>query len=166
MCLPSPSLFHFLFCFTHCEEQHVMSGTVERPMWEGTAASCPVMWLSLGADPTAQLDLHILQPWQLDLASQETLRQNHPAKSLPDFWPQETSCCLVTKSCPILCNPMDCSPPGSSVHGISQARILEWVDISFSRRSSQPRDQTRASPAWQVDSVPLSHLGSYWDSDG
>ena len=34
----------------------------------------------------------------------------------------------VTKSCPTLCNPMDCSPPGSSVHGISQARILEWVD--------------------------------------
>ena len=40
------------------------------------------------------------------------------------------------------CNPMDCSPPGSSVHGISQARILEWVAIAFSRGSSQPRDQT------------------------
>ena len=41
-------------------------------------------------------------------------------------------CCLVAKSCPPLCDPMDCSPPGSSVHGISQARILEWVAISFS----------------------------------
>ena len=40
--------------------------------------------------------------------------------------------CLVTQSCLILCNPMDCSLPGSSVHGISQARILEWVAISFS----------------------------------
>ena len=40
------------------------------------------------------------------------------------------------------CNPMDYSPPGSSVHGILQARILEWVPISFSRGSSQPRDQT------------------------
>ena len=39
---------------------------------------------------------------------------------------------LVARSCPTLCNPMDCSPPGSSVHGISQARILEWVAISFS----------------------------------
>ena len=39
-------------------------------------------------------------------------------------------------------DPMDCSPPGSSVHGISQARILEWVAISFSRGSSQIRDQT------------------------
>ena len=40
---------------------------------------------------------------------------------------------------------MDCSPPGSSVHGVSQARILEWVAISFSRKSSGPRDQTRVS---------------------
>ena len=45
---------------------------------------------------------------------------------------------LVTQSCPILCHPMDCSPPGSSVHGILQAIVLEWVAISFSRRSSQP----------------------------
>ena len=43
---------------------------------------------------------------------------------------------LVAKSCLTLCNPMDCSPPGSSVHGILQARILEWVAIPFSRGSS------------------------------
>ena len=42
---------------------------------------------------------------------------------------------LVTKSCPTLSDPMDCSPPGSYIHGISQARILEWVAISFSRGS-------------------------------
>ena len=42
----------------------------------------------------------------------------------------------VTQSCPTFCDPMDCSPPGSSVHGIFQARILEWVAISFSRGSS------------------------------
>ena len=41
---------------------------------------------------------------------------------------------------PTLCDPLDCSLPGSSVHGISQARILEWVDISYSRRSSRPGD--------------------------
>ena len=52
---------------------------------------------------------------------------------------------LVTPSCPILCNPMDCSPPGSSVHGIFQARILEWVAIPFSRGSSLPRDRTQVS---------------------
>ena len=45
-------------------------------------------------------------------------------------------CCLITKLCPILFDPMDCSPPGSSVPGISQARILEWVAISFSGGSS------------------------------
>ena len=47
--------------------------------------------------------------------------------------------------CPTLCNPLDCSPPGYSVHGILQARILEWVAISYSRGSSQPRDQTHIS---------------------
>ena len=44
-----------------------------------------------------------------------------------------------------LCHPMDCNPPGSSVYGIFQARILEWAAISFSRGSSQPRDRTRVS---------------------
>ena len=44
-----------------------------------------------------------------------------------------------------LCNPIDCCPPGSSVHGIFQARILEWVAISFSRGSSRPRDWTQVS---------------------
>ena len=43
---------------------------------------------------------------------------------------------LVTQSCLTLCDPMDCSPPGSSVHGILQARILEWVAIPFPRRFS------------------------------
>ena len=46
----------------------------------------------------------------------------------------------VTQSLPTLCNPLDCSPPGSSALGVFQARTLEWVAISFSRRSSQPRD--------------------------
>ena len=58
----------------------------------------------------------------------------------------------VARSCLILCNPMDCSLPGSSVHGILQARILEWVAIPFSREASPPR-----SPALQVDSL-LSQL--------
>ena len=52
---------------------------------------------------------------------------------------------LVAQSCRILCHPMDCSPPGSSVYGILQARILEWVAIPFSLGSSQPRDQTWVS---------------------
>ena len=51
----------------------------------------------------------------------------------------------VAQSWLTLCDPVDCSPPGSSVHGILQARILEWIAISFSRGSSQPRDRTQVS---------------------
>ena len=51
----------------------------------------------------------------------------------------------VTHSCPTLCGPKGCSLPGSSVHGILQTRILEWVAIPFSKGSSQPRDQTQVS---------------------
>ena len=50
-------------------------------------------------------------------------------------------CCSAAKLCPTLCDPMDCSPPGSSVHGVLQARILEWVAISSSRGSYWSRDQ-------------------------
>ena len=49
------------------------------------------------------------------------------------------------QSCPTLCNPMDCSPPGSCIHGILQVRILEWVAIPFSRGSPQSRDRTWVS---------------------
>ena len=52
---------------------------------------------------------------------------------------------LVARSYPILCDSMDCSPPGSSVHGILQARILKWVAMLFSRGSSWPRDRTQVS---------------------
>ena len=53
--------------------------------------------------------------------------------------------CLVIQACSILFDPMDYSPPGSSVRGIFQARIVEWVAISSSRGSSQPRDGTHVS---------------------
>ena len=61
-------------------------------------------------------------------------------------------------SCPTLCDPMDCSPPGSSVHGVLLARILEWVAIPFSRGSSQPRGGIE-SPALQPDSLPSEPTG-------
>jgi len=67
------------------------------------------------------------------------------------------------QSCPTLCKPIDCSPPGSSVHGILQARVLEWVAMSSSRRSSRPRDGTWVS-CTAADSLPLSHQGSSIDS--
>ena len=82
---------------------------------------------------------------------------------------QFRDCChSSTKSCPTLCNPMDYSPPDSSVHGISQARILEWVAISFFRGSSDPGIETQGSNPgllrWQEDSLSLNHLGSPWIS--
>ena len=54
-------------------------------------------------------------------------------------------CAKSLQLCPTLCNPMDCHLPGFSVHGILQARILEWIAIPFSRGTSQPRDQTLVS---------------------
>ena len=65
---------------------------------------------------------------------------------------------LVTQSCPTPCDPMDWDLPGSSVHGILQPRILEWVAISFSRRSSRPWDWTHAS-ALQADSLSCKPPG-------
>ena len=73
----------------------------------------------------------------------------------------------VAKSCPTLCKPMDCSPPGSSGHGISQARILQWVAISFFTGSSQSRDRTLIScigrrilyhwATWEVHKILGNH---------
>ena len=59
----------------------------------------------------------------------------------------------LAQSCPTLCDPVDCSLPGSSIRGILQARELEWVAISFSRRLSQPGIEPR-SPAMQADALP------------
>ena len=71
---------------------------------------------------------------------------------------------FVAQSCLTLCNPMDGSPPGSSVHGILQARILEWISIPFSRGSSQPEDppdpgMEHGSPALHADSLPSEPPG-------
>ena len=57
-------------------------------------------------------------------------------------WAEYYYCCLVAQSWPTLCYPMDCALPGSSMHGISQTVILEWIAISYSRGSSWPRDWT------------------------
>ena len=77
-------------------------------------------------------------------------------------------CCSVTQSCLTLWNPMDCSPPGSSVHGISQARTLEWVTVFFSRGSLQPRDGTPFSCIgrwvlydWATREAPHTYIYTY-----
>ena len=78
-------------------------------------------------------------PWTARRSNQSILEEISPGCSLEGEGE-------VAQSCPTLCNPMDSSQPGSSIHGIFQARILEWIAISFSRGSSRPRDRT-SSPA-------------------
>ena len=70
-------------------------------------------------------------------------------------------CTKSLQSCPALGDPVECSPPGSSIHRILQARILAWVAKPSCRRSSQPRDQTQVSmsPALAADSLPLAPPG-------
>ena len=68
-------------------------------------------------------------------------------------------CVLVTESCLTLCDPMDCSPPSFSVHGILQARILEWIAISSPEELSNPGIEPW-SPASQADSLSLELQGS------
>ena len=87
---------------------------------------------------------------------QSQRNSDSPKISAPPLSPQELPSLIfsvyegegegeVAQSCLTLCDPMDCSPPGSSIQGILQARILEWVAISFSRGSSRPRDRTQVS---------------------
>ena len=78
-----------------------------------------------------------------------------------DYTTYASGCrCWVGQSCPALCDRMECSPPGSSVHGISQARILEWAAISYSRGIFPTQGSNPCLLHWQVDSLPLSHQGS------
>ena len=64
--------------------------------------------------------------------------------------------CLVTQSCPTLCDLIDCCPPGSSVHGILQARIMEWVAISSSRGTQGSNLHLLCLLQWEADSLPLA----------
>ena len=67
--------------------------------------------------------------------------------------------CLLSHFSPTLCDPMDCSPQGSSVHGILQARILEWVAMPFSWESSQPRDRTHVFPGGSDSKASVYNAG-------
>ena len=69
----------------------------------------------------------------------------------------------VAQSCPTLCDPMDCSLPGSSLHGILQARVLEWVAISFSRGLPDPGIEPW-SPAFQADALTPEPPGKPWEA--
>ena len=72
--------------------------------------------------------------------------------------------CSVAQPYLALCSPMDCSPPGSSIHGTLQARTLEWDAISYSRGSSWPRDRTRVSWVWK--GTHLTWNGTHSPTEG
>ena len=87
----------------------------------------------------------------------------HPAQWQP-FWFVHCASflcmCVCAQSCLTLCDSMDCNPPGSSIHGVLQVRILEWVAIPISRGSSWPRDPTCVSCISCIDGWILYHHAS------
>ena len=106
------------------------------------------------------------QPLLIPLVFQPKFESSPPPRQVS----RETHVRGPTKSlqsCPTLPNAMDCSPPGFSVHGILQARILEWVAMLVPRGSSRPRDWARDSclPRWQAGSWPLAPLGKHRETN-
>ena len=99
---------------------------------------------SFPQDPAGQM----LHPWELQLRT-----------GLAEQPRRERLLCSVAQSCPAVCDCMDSSPPCFSVHGMLQAKVLEWVAISSSRRSSRLGSNSRLLH-WQADSLPPSHRGS------
>ena len=94
--------------------------------------------------------------------------QKQTSNSVFQDSPLQCCCCLAAQLCPTLCDPMGCSPPGSSVHGISQARILEWVAIPFSRGSCHQGMELippalagffTTEPPGKLSAVSRAHLG-------
>ena len=124
-----------------CIKQNEQSSSSENPRAPENCTQKPLLQLSHSCTPfPAQSAPH---------PSSSSLDMLVPCLGSPHPRPADHLCwavlCLVTRSCPALCDPMDCSPLGSSVHGILQARILEWVGMPSFRGSSQPRDQTQVS---------------------
>ena len=133
------------------------------------AQSCPTLCDSVDCSPPCSSVHGILQartlegvaiPFSQGIFSSQGLNPS-PALQV-DSLPSEPleSESELAQLCPTLCDPMDCSLLGSSVHGIFQARVLEWVAISFSRGFSQPKDRTQVSRIVSKTLYRLSHQGS------
>ena len=115
-------------------------------------SSCSICFFSRTLLVANHLPIYIRDFWTLKSPGYSLNSESHVriCKPLHLNWVLSSVYCwlgvvLVTESCLTLCNPLDCIPPDSSVHGILQARILEWVATSSSRGSSQPRDRTPGS---------------------
>ena len=108
-----------------------------------------IYWFQDAGEAEGRIDASRIHPasWaaQRVLVGSTSSVHHHTTPSIPIRSQDKVKESEVAQSCTILWDPMDCSLPGSSVHGIFQARILEWVVISFSRGSPKPRDRTWAS---------------------
>ena len=125
-----PSVFHLHFEMPYgdCEKALRLSNRIPLGIHSTSWSGSMLYWLGLVGKPASLVTF-----WDVKMWNNNKLR----------LWVAVVV--LVAKLCLTLCNPMDCSPPGSSLHGISQARILEWVAVPFSRGSSPPRDQNCVS---------------------
>ena len=142
------AFFFFFFFFLHCE------ACVISVLWLGIKP--PLLAIEVWSlnDWTAgevtcsasfhKLSLYYHSVLSLNVSSSERSWRAPKCKE-GSHWLSMKVKMLVAQSCPTLCNPKDRSPPGSSVHGILQARVLECVAIPFSRGSSWPRDWTQVS---------------------
>ena len=136
--------------------------------WGNLCALSSLGWVSLwyfcserfSREVLSQSPWSILSPFQNLKTSETGMLGSSDYISLTSPLNTCVCVCMHAQSCPTLCELIDCSLPGFSVHGIIPARILEWVTISSSGGSSQPRDQTCSSPCvlwllhWQEDSLP------------
>ena len=125
-CFSCALLFAMLWNIAH--QSPLPMGFTKQEYWSGLNALLQ-NFLTQGSNPFRWCLLH----WQVG-----SLSPGPPGKP-------KRECVLVAQSCPTLFNSMAYRPPGSSVHGILQARILEWVAIPFSRESFQPRNLTQVS---------------------
>ena len=109
------------------------------------------------SDTTEQLHAHLIHGGNTFQNTQWMLETTDTPYYTLSFFPHRDVCMLSRFSCVQLWDPRDCSPPGSFVYGILQARILEWVAVPSSRGPSRPRDQIHICVLhWQVGSLPLA----------
>ena len=131
-----------------CKVKHTISPCAGQSKWNGEGCKtveCEILLLLFSHQVMSK---SLASPWRVarQLLKMQSLR-NH----CQIMWKwkylnfDKRPLCVHAQSCPTLCNPMDCSPPGSPVHEIFQARILEWAAIPFSRESSWLRDWTQVS---------------------
>ena len=128
--------------------------------WAATQAPANGCWISrssMFSREARNLNFHERTLFFLKTLPVKVYFSNHVIYSI------KFSVCVCAQSCPTLCNPLDYSPPGSSVHGIFQAGVLAWVTISFSGRSSSPRDRTCVSFISCIGRWILYHWAT-WES--